>query len=440
MQMKKSLEKRHPILQWHHHFVEVEKKTEKDPNGIYSAGMTGAIAAYMRLAYNLYLIAHNNTDIQTRLIKRLQNPDQFQGAYYETFVAANFIKAGFELEYEDEGDGSSSHCEFTATSKKTGKKYSVEAKTRAVAGVLGKKAEKGKGAKDHFNVRNQLYNALKKDASHSRIVFIDVNAPDVPVEDFEADCLMKALQTVRKAEEAMTINKQPAPPAYLVLTNHPYHYTPESTNLAAEGIFDSFKIEDFQHGKSGTLREAINAREKHIDMHRLRDSMKDHYEIPSTFDGENPEFAFGGMPYPKFTIGNTYLVPDQTGKEFPGVLEEASVMENEKAVVGIYKLPDNRRIIVNGPLTDNELAAYRRHPTTFFGVHKPRQRSDTMIELYDFFYDTYRKTPREKLLEFMKDSPQIEEFKAMSQDMLASIYSERMAINAFAQREKKEQH
>jgi hypothetical protein len=66
------------------------------------------------LAYNLYLIAHNVRDIESRLIQRLKNPQNFHGAFYETRVAAELIKAGFELEYENEDDRSTSHCEFTA--------------------------------------------------------------------------------------------------------------------------------------------------------------------------------------------------------------------------------------------------------------------------------------------------------------------------------------
>ena len=79
--------------------------------------MTGAVAAYLRFAYNLYLVAHNQR-IQKRLIERLKDNKQFHGAYYETYVAATFIKAGFDLWFENEDDGSKRHCEFTATCKR----------------------------------------------------------------------------------------------------------------------------------------------------------------------------------------------------------------------------------------------------------------------------------------------------------------------------------
>jgi hypothetical protein len=46
------------------------------------------------------------------------------------FVAASLLRAGFDIAFEDESDSRTSHCEFTATSKRTGRSFSVEAKSR----------------------------------------------------------------------------------------------------------------------------------------------------------------------------------------------------------------------------------------------------------------------------------------------------------------------
>lgn len=78
-------------------------------------------------------------------------------------MAATLIRAGFAIEFEDEDDGSRSHCEFTVTSLRTQKKFSVEAKHRAGS---------------RFRLGRQLNRALAKYASHTRIVFIDINVPD----------------------------------------------------------------------------------------------------------------------------------------------------------------------------------------------------------------------------------------------------------------------
>ena len=78
------------------------------------APATGVTSAYLALAYGLYSLEHN-AKVQGILLKRLNNHDQFYGAYYETSIAAALIRAGFTIEFEDETDGSTSHCELTAT-------------------------------------------------------------------------------------------------------------------------------------------------------------------------------------------------------------------------------------------------------------------------------------------------------------------------------------
>ena len=77
-------------------------------------------------------------------------------------------------------------------------------------------------------------------------------------------------------------------------------------------------------------------------------------------------------------------------------------------------------------LTDAEMAAYGRHPDTFFGVVQPvsKQISDP-LGLFDFFHTSYRETPRERLLEFLAGAPDIEELKKPSQPELAKTMAER---------------
>src|SRR5574341_1939382 len=131
--------------------------------------MTGAASAYYRLAYNLSLIAHNGADIQTRLLVRLRSAEHFPGAFFETQVAAWLIRAGFELEFENESDRSTSHCEFTATYPSSKGMFSVEAKSRYPG-------EDNKNPR-RLNVGRQLRLALEKKANHQRLVFLDLNHP-----------------------------------------------------------------------------------------------------------------------------------------------------------------------------------------------------------------------------------------------------------------------
>ncbi|MCB9978536.1 MAG: SEC-C domain-containing protein [Rhodospirillales bacterium] len=435
-EMKKPLAEMHPVLKWHHYLQEAKSKARKSPLGVNDAPMTGAAAAYLGLSYNLYLLAHN-TEIQKELIRRLKDKRSFHGAYYESYVAASFIKAGFDLEFENERDGSTTHCEFTATSRKTGKKYSVEAKARHVEGVMGD--ECSEAPPDIPRVHRHLHRALKKKANHTRVIFIDVNVPDDENKEIEDAWLKSALQTVRKAEDEIKIDGQPAPPAYVFLTNHPYEYELESHIFRWGSIGEGYRIPDYKHDWPFiSIREFVEVRKKHQDMHDLMWSLKDHYAIPSTFNGEIPEYVFGHETGPQLIIGNKYLVPsDKAGHEEVGVLTSACVSEPEKKIYASYTLESGKNVICTCPMTDGELAAYQRQPETFFGQYTPKMRNrDDPISLFDWMLETYKHTSKAKLLEFMKEAADFEELKNYSQEDLAAIYCERCVYGILAQNKK----
>ena len=417
-EIKKPFSDRHPILQWYDMLCSFQQKNLDESGKVQSNPMTGAVAAYLRLAYNLYLLGHNN-EIQTRLIGRLKNPDQFHGAHYETYVAAILIKAGFELTFEDEADGSRSHCEFTAKHKETGKEFSVEAKARMAD-------------KDHHDVGNHLYNAVRKRAKYELIVFININVPAKASEEEEGFWLKEALNSLRDRETSLKIGGNPAPSAYVFITNHPYQYSLKGTNFRSSGVAEGFKIPDFKLDKVyASIREAIRSRENHLELEQLLKSMKTHYEIPSTFDGEIPEFAFEESKA-RLKIGQIYEIPD--GEVMvPGELVDALVMEDEKTAYCIYRLDDGRTIILTDPLSDTEISAYRKHLDTFFGVIKPiPMQVKGPIDAFDFLFHSFRHTPKEKLLELLEGHSDFEKLVDESQEELAIIYSERTAYSMMA--------
>lgn len=80
--LKKDPDKQHPIIKWLKLTGGQLRQHAAFQNGpIYSSRMTGAVEAWLRLAYDLYVLAHN-AHIQERLIQRLKNPAQFLGALY----------------------------------------------------------------------------------------------------------------------------------------------------------------------------------------------------------------------------------------------------------------------------------------------------------------------------------------------------------------------
>lgn len=422
-ELKKPFEERHPVIQWYHHICLLQQAHVQKRGEIYSARITGAVSAYYRLAYNLYLIAHNVHDIQTRLIRRLKNHDNFQGAYYETQVAAELLKAGFELEYENEDDGSTTHCEYTATFPRTGKKFSVEAKSRAVA------PRPGSGGK-LLRVGKQLNGALEKKANFERVVFIDINRPAGTTKGEAERVIEKALGIIKRSE-GMLVSGRLAPQAYVCLTNYPDQYYLDDSRFLGVAAFLGYKIRDFGEGaKFESIRAAVRARERHIEVFGLMKSMAEHAELPSTFDGQLPSIAFGERVAPRLMVGQRYLVPDSSGKDVPGILADAVVNVEKGEAIGIYNLDRGEAIIATCPLSAEELEDYRRHPDTFFGVYKKQGRKiDNPVELFDFFFDSYKDTPKERLIEFVKNASDFEQLKDMPQEELAEIVCERWAYS-----------
>ena len=118
----------------------------------------GVVSAYLQLAYSLYLIAHNQ-NLEERLIRRLKQPDQFLPAYYEASVFGALIRAGFELEFEDETDSSTTHCEVAATFRKSGRKFSVEAKMRQASTAS---LDIGRQIKRHYGKSHPCSNCIRR--------------------------------------------------------------------------------------------------------------------------------------------------------------------------------------------------------------------------------------------------------------------------------------
>ncbi|MDE2231987.1 MAG: hypothetical protein KGJ95_08005, partial [Candidatus Omnitrophica bacterium] len=414
-ELKKIPEQQHPIIQWHMKLVNHKQNQRTEGTTIQSAPMTGAAFAILSLSYNLFLLEHN-VEVQEKLIKRLksENKGTFQGALYETYVAAIFIRAGYKIEMEDEDDPNESHGEFTAVAPSTNNKYLIEAKAR-------------QPFKEHVGICKQLGKALGKKTEHKRIVFIDVNIPRLLEKMGEIE---KELQNKESSQENDWKN---APPAYVFVTNHSFAYDLEGIQFERVGFAYGFKIDYFKVNTAYTsLREARISRDKHIDMVKLIKSTREQNEIPVTFDGDIPEFAFNkDLKEKRLLIGNRYLLPAQDGKDVVGILESATISENEKLAYGHYLLEDGTRAMFTCPVTDDEIVVYKRYPETFFGVPRRQGRKiDDPLELYDFFYETYKRTPRVKLLEFMKDFSDIAEISKLSNEELSVRYCEGLVYGA----------
>lgn len=420
-EIAKPLAERHPILQWYDKICHLQAAHAKEPGTLFATPMTGAMSAYNRLAYNLYLISHNGKDIQTRLIARLKNKDNFQGAFFETQVAAWLIKAGFELEFEDESDRASKHCEFTATYTVTGEKYSVEAKSREIEVVNSSRAKVGR----------KLYEALEKKANHKRLIFLDLNKP-LHTQD-AADIAIDRAEVIVRRSEGLKIDGEPAPAAYICITNMNDQYVTDTSALAMMISFIGFKIHDFMGDEFPSLREAARARERHWPMFQLFKSMEEHREIPETFGGELPSEVFVTNPPPRLLVGQFYTVPGPDGVEIDAQLTQATVA-NDKAYCILHDPKTNKSWLGTFDMTPDELADYAKHPDTYFGVHQRQGRkAESAMEMFDFFVDGYRDTPKERLIELLPYYPEQEALSAMPQKDLVELLAERYTMSMIAE-------
>lgn len=415
-EIAKPLKERHQILQWYDAICTLQRVYMKKPRGaIQTTPINGVMAAYYGLAYNLYLLQHN-AELQDYLIRRLKQPVSFYAAYYETFVAAWFILAGFNLHLEDEEDSTRTHPEFIAT--RDNQTYSVEAKTR-------------QPGKNHFDVGNQLYSALCIEANHPRVVFIDMNVGA----DADFDAFGKeALAAIQDREPKLKIDREPAPPAHVFVTNQPYHLGLSDTRIPRACLITGFKIPDFGGGTLfPSYTAAHKARLKYGPLYDVQKAIVT-YSIPTTFDGEVPEFAFGEAEW-SLIIGERYEF--ESGKMM--ALQSGIVVESEKKAYLVFVDDENHSHIVTAELTDAEIAAYKSHPDTFFGRLVPISRKiEDPLEFYQWVLSTYKETPREKLLEIMDSAPDIEELKKLHDNELRYAYAERLT-HAFVRDQKNRQ-
>ena len=404
---KKDPAARHLLLQW---MADVQRYLASWKNNPEGPPMTALPAAYLGLAYNLYLISHNNGKVHEHLLHRLKNADLFLGAYYEAFVTGAMILAGFDIELEDETDPSKSHCEFTATYRRTGQKYSVEAKMR-------------RSKKTPPEIGDQLHKALKKEAQHPRIIFVELN---VTVEPSEVEGLLTAvLANAHSREDEITIKGQPAPPAYLIVTNCP-PASIETPHIFA-GLVDGFRMADFRHGQSpGNLHQALEWRERHRGVLDLAESLTKHLHVPSTFDGELPQFAFTDASRERLIVGNRYTITTPQG-DVTGELTSATVIPDQKTAMCCIRKDDGASVIVGSRLSDAEMEAYFTSPETFFGVITgPSGKVDHPFKFYDWIYESYRHNSKEHFLtHLLKDAPDLADLQNRSQEELAKIFAER---------------
>ncbi|OBS32752.1 preprotein translocase subunit SecA [Pseudomonas syringae pv. syringae] len=405
-------EERHRILTWAVRSYEHSKAHMEQMGPGVAQPMTGAIGAYMRFAYDIYSLKHA-IEVQKLLIDRIKCAENFPGALYEVRVAAALLRAGFSLQPQDETDRRSTHVEFIATEAKSGAIYAVEAKRR-----------EGRRMK----INRQMNRALSKKSDHPRIVFIDTNDGRLelgrgkpnPVALVEAENLLKLYERDPVG--------QTLPQAYVIVTYEPEEHHLDAVDLPSGLLLWGFHLEDLHPGPK-TLLQQVKTRRQHAPVFALLQSMRKHRRIPATFDGEAEAFSDGSSKA-RLRVGQRMEFPELNGTQIEATIERCVVMPTWREAVCVVRRDDQQRFIVKIPLTEDELQAHAQHPKTFFGVidrNAGRLSPKTSLDWFDFLWETYSNSTKEKLIELMGHAPDIERLKRMNREELADEYCARMA-------------
>jgi len=250
-QTKRPVADWHSLMKWHEAVAQQQAAAGQQTGAsILSIPMSVAAHMLLHLAYDLYTLAHN-VAVRDALLARLKHPEQFPGARYETYVAASLIRAGFAITFENEGDRSTSHCEFTASHQPTGQSFSVEAKHRDRDPLPSMRT-------GHRIIGNRLSKALRKAAAHQRIIFLDAAVETIAPGQLPAE-FDNIFGYLRRYEQQV-----PTVTAYIFVTSTLSEADPASTDTRTVIMQDSFNIPDARlHTIVRTLGEALTIRKRH---------------------------------------------------------------------------------------------------------------------------------------------------------------------------------
>lgn len=259
---------RHEIVRWYSHVCKYQKLQSPGPDGIYAMTPDGITTAYLLLAYDFYVLRHHQK-LQKMVIGRLKHADQFQGARYELFVAATLIRAGCDLQFEDEGDTTRKHPELLATDRVTGEAFDVEAKSRHRQGVLGRSGKREDAEALRLGLQRLLNRASEKCGDYPLAIFVDLNLSPERISPSHEEWLPEIRTEIeRLAHDARGL----WPFALAVVTNYPHHY---GQFAEANPVGMTYIVEP-----DGTVRNPL----QHPDIvNRIELSLRQYGTIPNEF-------------------------------------------------------------------------------------------------------------------------------------------------------------
>jgi hypothetical protein len=146
--------------------------------------------------------------------------------------------------------------------------------------------------------------------------------------------------------------------------------------------------------------------------------------FPTTFDGSLPSEKLGAE---RIQIGQTYFFENAGIGGVVGTVTAATVNETERQVYLGVTTTEGKAIIVKGPMSEAAFDDYKAHPDAYFGkIQSAARNISDPFELFEWFMETYGKTPRDKILEWLGKAPDFKAsaFEGLTDDELRARYCE----------------
>lgn len=233
-EQKKPRKNQHPIVLW---FDETNKIIESTHNPrlgkkVISVEFTGNMKALLSIAYDFYSLQHCSANVLPKLLNRLKNINQFQGARYEIAVGGLVVRSGFDIKWVNDED---KHCEFIGIHKVTGDKVAFEAKSHHRDGVLGRP-----GSFDIEAAKLKIFDHLREALEQSPkdiplVLFDDLNLPITPEDKVaEAKWFNEIDAQLKRANFYENYKKTQY--GALLITNFSYHFHSKLPNKKSEVV------------------------------------------------------------------------------------------------------------------------------------------------------------------------------------------------------------
>jgi hypothetical protein len=224
-EIKKPPQDRHVVLQWRAELYGQMRQAQQEQTaapGPLAFVPTGNVQALIVLADDIYQVEHA-LKTPKKIIKRLREHKQFQGARYEILAASIFARCGFDIEFID--DKTKKMPEFFAERKEPSERPAVEAKSRHRPGILHEPGSPPEVMVLKGDIEHLLNEALEQNPGGLPFfVFIDLNLPLTPGIPTEQKPWFKDLKNIFGRIEAQSTMQQDDFTG-VVFTNFGWHYS-----------------------------------------------------------------------------------------------------------------------------------------------------------------------------------------------------------------------